>query len=472
MCLLLLLLPLLLSLSCRVRDGERLAASARLPTPACREEMESGASSSHEARAPAPATLGDAKRRRLANLVGLKNVTSEALAAITRTVHAQGSEEFSTWQINHFIKTEFAKVRFDIDLPIGEADPFTWTVCRADLLVQYFAAEASPFRSVMDRAIRKAGGEPLRGILYLDEVTPGNVLRPDNQRKFWAVYLGFAECAAQHLCREEFWLPLAMLRTTIAGKVLGGMSYCIKALLRSLLFEPCKLAGVGMSVVLESPVLLRAALSNVLADEAALKAVWCSKGASGLRPCMLCRNVTSLNSDLLAGQTYLVDVSCSDSSQFALCTDEDVWGAFDRLCAPCFRLCCFLRAALFPWLLPLLLPSCALPCPWSCLRCFFSLLLPALLPPPCFCLWCSLPAPSCWGSPRSCLRCFLLPPLSVPSRSLGRDLPPPLVPPPAASSSRRAIQQAGARGRPPATRCLREAGEGLGPQLCEGVGAG
>ena len=273
----------------------------------------------------------EAKRRRLAGLVGLKNVTTEALAAITKKVHEQGSEEFSTWTINNFIKTEFAKVRFNIHLPIGEAEPFAWTLCRPDLLISYFAAQAEPFRRVMGMAIRSAGARPLSAVLYLDEVTPGNIIRPDNQRRFWSFYLGFTECAAEHLCREEFWLPLAMLRTTIAAKVDGGMSCCIKLLLRKILMAPCNLASVGVTVVIESPVLLRAALTNLLADESALKSVWRFKGAAGLRACGLCRNVMSLRSELVDGQTYLVDVSCSDSSKFVLCTNEDVWEAHDRL---------------------------------------------------------------------------------------------------------------------------------------------
>ena len=81
----------------------------------------------------------------------------------------------------------FQKVRLDIKLPMSDGKEFTWSVCNVPRLVEYFAAEASTFRVLMERGIAASHGEPLRGILYLDEVTPGNVLRPDNKRKFWAI---------------------------------------------------------------------------------------------------------------------------------------------------------------------------------------------------------------------------------------------------------------------------------------------
>ena len=118
--------------------------------------------------------------------------------------------------------------------------------------------------------------EPLRGILYLDEVTPGNVLRPDNKRKFWAIYLGFGQTGTGNLSREEMWLPVAMLRSTIAHQ--AGVSACVRQLLRSMLLEPCNLASIGHAIQLSSPTLLRLAITNILADEAAIKAIWSNKG--------------------------------------------------------------------------------------------------------------------------------------------------------------------------------------------------
>lgn len=174
----------------------------------------------------------------------------------------------------------------------------------------------------------------LSAVLYMDEVTPGNVLRPDNRRKFWAFYFGFLEVGSTSLCREQFWLPLGVLRTCIAHDVKGGVSYAVRALLRSLLIGPCRLADIGCPVVFSTgPRLVQASITNIIADEAALKALWSAKGAAGLRCCILCRNVVSLHADLTTGQDYLVDVSCSDASRFDLAEDQDIWDTWDKLAA-------------------------------------------------------------------------------------------------------------------------------------------
>lgn len=187
--------------------------------------------------------------------------------------------------------------------------------------------------------MKVTSGGPLGAVVYLDEVTPGNVLRPDNRRKFWAVYLGVKEFPPTALYREQFWLPLAILRTSVAHEVRGGISYCFRALLNSVLLAPCQLADIGVAVDLGSgPRLVRLEVKHILADEAALKAVWSSKGAAGVRPCMLCRNVVALRSNIVEGQDYLVDVSCSNTAKFHESTDADIWEAWDHLAAESGRL--------------------------------------------------------------------------------------------------------------------------------------
>lgn len=192
----------------------------------------------------------------------------------------------------------------------------------------------APAPSDLGGHIKVTTGGPLGVVVYLDEVTPGNVLRPDNRRKFWAMYLGVKDFAPTALYREQFWLPLAVLRTSVAHQVKGGVSYCFRALLNSMLLAPCQLADIGVAVELGSgPRLVRLEVKHILADEAALKAVWCSKGAAGVRPCMLCRNVVALRSQLVEGQDYLVDVSCSNTAKFHESADADIWEAWDHLAA-------------------------------------------------------------------------------------------------------------------------------------------
>ena len=270
------------------------------------------------------------KRRKLAKLVGLKGVTATALSAIMKTTREEDIAPLSRWQIGDFIKKEFERVRCTIELPLEGGGTFPWEVCRADLLAKYFVEVSPAFKAALSEAVMSARARPLSAIFYLDEVVPGNLLRPDNHRKFWAIYLGIAEFAAQRQWQEQFWLPLAILRSNIVGSVTGGLSQCFRRLVRCVLFEPCNLATTGAAIQLDGPTLLRLRASHLIADEAAIKAVWNSKGASGTKPCFFCANLVSAMSGL-ADRPNLIDVSCADPSAFQVMSNDDLWGAFDAL---------------------------------------------------------------------------------------------------------------------------------------------
>lgn len=248
-------------------------------------------------------------------------------------------EEMSAWVINQFVRQEFQVVSHRIDLPLTNGDTFEWQVARPDKLVEAFSEWSETFATVMAAAARQTRGEPLSAILYFDEITPSNVLAPQNSRKVWAWYLAFQEVGSVLLSKAHFWMPVAILRTSVVSRVQGGFSACLRALLRSILFGPCNLGTVGAPVALPSgPLLLRAHMAHMLADEAALKAAWSAKGAAGLKPCMLCRNVMCLNGNLTGGQSYLVTVACDDARKLVLAEDIDVWEAWDHLASERSRL--------------------------------------------------------------------------------------------------------------------------------------
>ena len=94
-------------------------------------------------------------------------------------------------------------------------------------------------------------------------------------------------------------------------------------------------SSVGVILHLGRPVILRAEISNILGDESALKQTFGIKGASGLRPCMLCKNICMRGSDLAQHDRtgYLQEIVCSDCTKFDLASDEDVWTCADHLLA-------------------------------------------------------------------------------------------------------------------------------------------
>ena len=114
----------------------------------------------------------------------------------------------------------------------------------------------------------------LQLVVYLDGITPGNVLRPDNRRKIWAFYGTFIEFGPQNFCREEVWLPLAVLRTSVEHAMVGRVSCAAKHLLNMVVHAG--LSGAFVRTTIPKVVFWR--LGRVLADEEGLKSLYNSKG--------------------------------------------------------------------------------------------------------------------------------------------------------------------------------------------------
>jgi hypothetical protein len=86
---------------------------------------------------------------------------------------------------------------------------------------------------------------------------------------------------------------------------------------------------VGAAFSFDPPKLIRAKLIGVIADAAALKAMFEWKGASGLKPCIECDNLWMKNSRIELANA--VTFACFDSSLYEKRSDEDVWESYDTL---------------------------------------------------------------------------------------------------------------------------------------------
>ncbi len=219
---------------------------------------------------------------------------------------------------------------------------FEWFHGQSQSLFQFFFEKGPAFQIAVKAALVEHPCSPLQPwhlVLYLDEVTPGNPLRPDNARKIWAVYMAFREFGKRRLCQTKYWIPTGVLRTKVAKHVRGGVSNLARTVLRSMFLTTPGWSSEGVAIRLSAEVcvLIFAKLSNILGDEAGMNATCSSKGASGIVPCLLCKNVICKNNDegrnylSFATGDYLVDISESNSARFDLCSDADIWEKHDIL---------------------------------------------------------------------------------------------------------------------------------------------
>jgi hypothetical protein len=136
--------------------------------------------------------------------------------------------------------------------------------------------------------------KPWRIIIYSDEITPGNAMKPHNSRMLQAVYWSFVEFGAAALAHEDFWLTAVTLKSTEVLKIDGGMSAVTASILKHFFGDAgrnLQQCGITLYPPDTAPLRLHAYFCLMLADESALHQTWMHMGASGVKLCVQCMNI-------------------------------------------------------------------------------------------------------------------------------------------------------------------------------------
>ena len=137
---------------------------------------------------------------------------------------------------------------------------------------------------------------------------------------------------------QEAWFEVLLLRSNTVKEIQGGLSALVGALL-GVFFSPdghdMSLAGVSLQLADGETLHAFIDLGVVLADEAALRAIYACKGAAGLKPCVLCQNVfnvtTKRNVPANDPTGFAVDITCSDVNKLVKHTPETINAIARRL---------------------------------------------------------------------------------------------------------------------------------------------
>ena len=172
-------------------------------------------------------------------------------------------------------------------LTIGEvAVPF---ICPFALLCS-LCDESSHFAAFLHKCIQ---GQVGRIALYVDEVVPGNNLRPDHARAFYAWFWTFLEWPHWYRSRQFGWFDLCVMKAKDVHAIPGGVSALAVHILK-MFWDPTGLMhmeNLGVRVAgPRGPWILRAKFAVWLMDERAEKFLTSCKGSSGSKPCISCRN--------------------------------------------------------------------------------------------------------------------------------------------------------------------------------------
>ena len=227
--------------------------------------------------------------------------------------------------------TPYGPVCQVMDLGIPELN--SWRYCHPLALLWYLSTISASFADVMFKS--NVDGMPFHVILYIDEICPGNPLRPEKSRTLQAIYWAFSEWPQHVLQRTAAWPVFGTLRSTLADKVPGGVSGLIKQVLLTF-FNP---GGASLSngvVIAHSggSLLVTAELGGFLMDEKAHNQVLGSKGASGTKPCLTCKNCYNrVSKHAIDATEGAIGISCHDPDLFDKHTDESLYEMYDHLAA-------------------------------------------------------------------------------------------------------------------------------------------
>ena len=120
------------------------------------------------------------------------------------------------------------QITFDLPCAPDERLP----VAKLTNLLTWFCDEVPCFERLLLVTIQRTRAQrSLRLIVYADEVTPGDVRRPDNLRKSYLIYASLLEFG-KHLTISYAWLPVCVLKHSFIESVQGGMSRIVRDICR------------------------------------------------------------------------------------------------------------------------------------------------------------------------------------------------------------------------------------------------
>ena len=143
--------------------------------------------------------------------------------------------------------------------------------------------------------LRSTAENPWDLVLYADEITPGNIAKPDNARKALGIYFTLKDFGASAIAYVGAWLPFCVIRTSKHRAISGGASTIVRALLRStFITEGGGSRGARCGVL--GTVYLR--FSNLVCDGDAIHMITQSFASRALLPCIACLNVFQGGADV------------------------------------------------------------------------------------------------------------------------------------------------------------------------------
>ena len=183
----------------------------------------------------------------------------------------QGRREVAEAVLHHATAmTPYGPVVQQLDFSIDQERTHSMAYIHPFALIFYLCSLNSCFGALLRDCLRN---RLCRIVMYIDEIKPGNVLRPDKGRATPCVYWTFLEFPEWFRRRAIGWMSLAFVRTAIVLEFPGQVSGLMRALLHKLFSsDGHHFQRTGVNFLVHGCVFnVRAEFAGFLGDEKALK---------------------------------------------------------------------------------------------------------------------------------------------------------------------------------------------------------
>lgn len=198
-------------------------------------------------------------------------------------------------------------------------------------LMFYLCQLSVAFASMMYECARS--GNPVRLVVYLDGMNPGNPFRPEASRKLLCVYWALVDWPAHVLGRTFAWPVIAIIREAVVKTIPGATSYICRLILKTFFPDEGHSFARGIMLPLrDQSFMVCGVFVGFLCDLLGHKENTHWKGTNGNVFCMVCANGDQRVRGHRAG---CFGLDCADPKRFVKRTNESVYNDVDELTTRC-----------------------------------------------------------------------------------------------------------------------------------------
>ena len=177
------------------------------------------------------------------------------------------------------VMTPYGRVIQSMPMPFKNLP--VWEFIHPMAIMYHLTKSSTAFADVMFSSCTV--GVPLRIVLYIDEVCPGNPLRPEKSRTLQAIYWACADWPQWVLQRTASWPTFGTIRSSLVENFDGGVAGFMVRILKVFFSENDHSFLRGVTITNGTRhMIVTGRFAGFLADEKALNQLGDCKGASGV----------------------------------------------------------------------------------------------------------------------------------------------------------------------------------------------